>query len=284
MNVEKIWIDGVIVGSRMRAVDAAKVDSLAASMAAIGLRQPVSVWEDDEKNVHLVAGLHRLRAAEKLGWETIDAIVVDLSDIDRRRWEIAENLHRAELTALERDQHVAEWIRLTEEAAQRQEESGKPKPGQNVQVSKGGRGNKSGISQAARELNIPGKTEDAKRKNAERAVKVSSLTEEAKETAREVGLDDNRSALLKAAKAQEEGKDASEVLRQIAERKSEARRQSTSAAVLADEKRHRLEAPFSDEEIERLRELETDDIRNVLEKLHDLGWSGARRALSAVAV
>lgn len=276
MNVEKIWIDGVIVGSRMRAVDAAKVDSLAASMAAIGLRQPVSVWEDDEKNVHLVAGLHRLRAAEKLGWETIDAIVVDLSDIDRRRWEIAENLHRAELTALERDQHVAEWIALTEQAEKERQEKQEVDFSQVAKKSKPGR-QSGGVNAAAKELGID-------KDDAYRAVKVSGLTDEAKATAKEVGLDDNRSALLKAAKAQKEGKDASEVLRQIAERKSEARRQSTSAAVLADEKRHRLEAPFSDEEIERLRKLETDDIRNVLEKLHDLGWSGARRALSAVAV
>jgi hypothetical protein len=28
--------------------------------------------------------------------------------------EIAENLHRADLTALERDKHVAEWIRLAD--------------------------------------------------------------------------------------------------------------------------------------------------------------------------
>src|SRR5690606_15785955 len=48
--------------------------------------------------------------------EQIDAIEVDLNDIDRRRWEIAENLHRSELTVLQRDEHVAEWIRLTDEA------------------------------------------------------------------------------------------------------------------------------------------------------------------------
>ena len=34
---------------------------------------------------------------------------------DARLWEIAENLHRADLTALERDRELAEWIRLTDE-------------------------------------------------------------------------------------------------------------------------------------------------------------------------
>jgi ParB family chromosome partitioning protein len=32
---------------------------------------------------------------------------------DARLWEIAENLHRAELTFAERAEHVAEWIAIT---------------------------------------------------------------------------------------------------------------------------------------------------------------------------
>ena len=32
-----------------------------------------------------------------------------------RLWKIAENLHRAELNAQERADHIAEWVRLTEE-------------------------------------------------------------------------------------------------------------------------------------------------------------------------
>jgi hypothetical protein len=31
-----------------------------------------------------------------------------------RRWKIAENLHRADLTTLQRNEQVAEWIALTE--------------------------------------------------------------------------------------------------------------------------------------------------------------------------
>jgi hypothetical protein len=36
------------------------------------------------------------------------------AEIDARLWEIAENLHVAELTELERAEHVTEWIRLAE--------------------------------------------------------------------------------------------------------------------------------------------------------------------------
>lgn len=80
---------------------------------------------------------------------------------------IAENLHRAELTVLERAEHIAEWIRLT---------GAKEKPGQLVQVSSGGRGKEGGLSAAARSLPIAGNTDDAKRKNAQRAVKIAERT------------------------------------------------------------------------------------------------------------
>src|SRR3546814_12775661 len=77
-------------------------------MAAIGLQQPISVWIDDDERPVLVAGRHRLAAAAKLGWEEIDCIYVGLDEVDRRLWEIAANLQRAELDELERDQHTGE--------------------------------------------------------------------------------------------------------------------------------------------------------------------------------
>lgn len=38
-----------------------------------------------------------------------------MSLIDARLWEIAENLHRAELTVQERADQIAEWVSLTNE-------------------------------------------------------------------------------------------------------------------------------------------------------------------------
>jgi ParB family chromosome partitioning protein len=84
-------------------------------------------------------------------------------------------MHRAELTVLERDEQIVEWIRLTEEAdklSQIATVSEKPK---------GGRGKSAGVRKAAKELGID-------KDDAHRAVKVASLTEEAKETAREVAM------------------------------------------------------------------------------------------------
>jgi hypothetical protein len=64
--------------------------------------------------------------------------------------EIAENLHRAELTALERSEHIAEWVRLTE---------GKNQPAQVAPIESkraDGRGHRKegGINAAVRELSI----------------------------------------------------------------------------------------------------------------------------------
>jgi hypothetical protein len=55
-----------------------------------------------------------LAAFKILGIEKIDCIVLDGDEVDGRLVEIAENLHRAELTAQERAEQIAEWVRLME--------------------------------------------------------------------------------------------------------------------------------------------------------------------------
>ena len=50
-----------------------------------------------------------LESARVLGWEDIPAVVSDGTETEAKMWEIAENLHRADLTELERSEHVAEW-------------------------------------------------------------------------------------------------------------------------------------------------------------------------------
>ena len=107
MEVRDCMVDMVQVGERLRSLDPEKVAKLAKSMKVIGLQQPISVWSDSMDTLGLVAGLHRLEAARKLGWEDIDCIFVDLDDLDRQLWEIDENLCRADLTDLERAQHTA---------------------------------------------------------------------------------------------------------------------------------------------------------------------------------
>ena len=110
----------------------------------------------------------------------VDIAIHDGTTTDARLWEIAENLHRAELSALERDEHVAEWVRLTGER-----DAAQVAPHRKAGQQPGG------INAAVRDLGI-------ERTAAQRAVKVAALTDDAKAAAREMGLADNRTALLAA--------------------------------------------------------------------------------------
>ena len=108
MRTDAVLIEAITVGHRHRSVDESKVVVIAASMRQLGLQQPISVWWcSDNDTYHLVAGLHRLRAAESLGWEDIDCFLVEMNEWDRQLWEIDENLCRAELSPVQVAEHTA---------------------------------------------------------------------------------------------------------------------------------------------------------------------------------
>lgn len=207
---ESFGPEEIVIPSRLRAgVNETAVSGLMASIGKIGLRTPLSVrWDkgNADPTIVLIAGRHRLEACKRLQMPLIDCLVFDGDEADARLWEIAENLHRADLTVLERSEHIAEWVRLTEEALAQQPAQLAPP------VKKHGHSQQpGGINAAVRELGID-------RTEAQRSVNVSRLPEAAKEAAREVGLADNQSALLKAARAAPE--DAAEVIRGIADLKT----------------------------------------------------------------
>lgn len=193
-KVEIINTRFVKIGPRYRELREEQVTSLMQSITKIGLKTPITVRQPaNQDDVYLVAGAHRLEAYNRLNIDEIEAFVVETDDENAARmWEIAENLHRAELTALERSEHVSEWVRLAEKQAEEKSAHIAPKSKSEANPKGSGRF-ESGINAAARELNI-------ERTEAQRAVKVASLTDEAKEVAKEAGLDNNRSALLEAAK------------------------------------------------------------------------------------
>lgn len=179
-------IYSIETGGRLRPLDTKALEELKKSLAEIGLQSPITVRRDEEGAYHLIVGFHRLKAAEALGWYAVDSIMVEWDETRARKWEIAENLHRADLTVQQRSSHQAEWIRLTE-----QEQGGvsvqlEPKP-------QGGRP-EGGISAASRELGI-NKTE------AIRSIMIDSISPEAQKAAAEAGLGNNQTALLSVARA-----------------------------------------------------------------------------------
>jgi len=157
----------IIVGDRLRALDRDSVERLKESISWIGLRTPISV-RSSEQGWTLVSGRHRMEACIELGMDEIPVVAETVSELDARLWEIAENLHRAELTALERAEHMDQWIRLRgESGAGDRWDRADDKLGQVGSVSEpdkvaqiaqvraqGGRGRAGGVRAAARELGI----------------------------------------------------------------------------------------------------------------------------------
>jgi ParB-like chromosome segregation protein Spo0J len=182
MKIGRIFVGEVDVGNRLRPINERTVVALAESMQRLGQLSPISVYRMDDNSLRLVTGLHRLEAAKSMGWQEIEAVFSTGNEIERELEEIAENLHRSELTALERDTQIGRWAELT--AA---------KVGQIGPPSGGAQPAEKGVRKVARELKLD-------RKDVERAVKVASLSSEAMQAARVAGLDDNRTALLDVAK------------------------------------------------------------------------------------
>src|SRR6516165_9788166 len=94
--------DDIIIGKRMRPLNAERIADLERSIAAIGLQTPITIRYVEGRPT-LIAGAHRLQAVKNLGWSAIAVREFDGDEREARMWEIAENLHRAELTVLEHD-------------------------------------------------------------------------------------------------------------------------------------------------------------------------------------
>ena len=84
-----------------RAFNEAELAELEASLRASGLLQPITVRAQSGGGWELVAGERRLRAATRLGWTEIPALVRDFDDRAMLTLALVENLQRADLNALE---------------------------------------------------------------------------------------------------------------------------------------------------------------------------------------
>jgi ParB-like chromosome segregation protein Spo0J len=176
-----ITIDDIDIPAGRREVNAAAVKKLADSIDQIGLRHPITVREKGDRYV-LVAGRHRLEAYRKMEIEHIPAVIVKMTNDEARLWEIAENLHRAELTNLEKAESIEEWRTITERQVRNGSAPSQPK--------------EAGVRKTAEALGVDEKTV----RNAE---KIASILPEAKQVAVEVGVDSIRD-LVEVSKEQAE--------------------------------------------------------------------------------
>jgi len=111
-------IDSIEVGDRLRSVNRTVVEQLKESIAKIGLKTPISVrykGDDAGGDYKLVTGLHRHVACTELQWKYIPVREETGTELDAQLWEIDENLCRAELTELERGEHLVARKRIYEQ-------------------------------------------------------------------------------------------------------------------------------------------------------------------------
>ena len=102
-NVVMIPVDQIIPNRfqpRQR-FDATAITELAQTIEEHGLLQPIVLRQFETDHYEIIAGERRFRAINELKWETVPAIVEEMSDDETASMALIENLQREELSAIE---------------------------------------------------------------------------------------------------------------------------------------------------------------------------------------
>lgn len=219
-----IPIDSVRVPAGRRRPIQAKVKALADSIALLGLRTPITVLPVDEQGRHgLVAGRNRLEACRLLGHAEI-AVEVEADELVGQLWEIAENVHRTDLTAIQQAQLIARWVKLNDKKIKRDQ---KLKGVQLAHPLGGAQPHDRGISATARTLRMP-------RRTAQRAINIADhLSKTALREAERLGLLNNQRALSSAAGCSGDAAQVADLQRTAARAAKRKAERSQVKAVLA---------------------------------------------------
>ena len=88
MVVEEVPVSSIRTKFRLRTPDEEKIREIATSISFCGLINPVSITSDG----WLLAGYHRWKAFELLGYATIPAVIHDENELRGELVEVEENL------------------------------------------------------------------------------------------------------------------------------------------------------------------------------------------------
>lgn len=101
-TVTELPVADIEMTDRLRPVSEAGVAALIASIGELGvMKDPIHVRRMPKGRWRIMAGGHRLTAAQRLGWETIQVTAWRCGENFARMMEIDDNLAGAELTALD---------------------------------------------------------------------------------------------------------------------------------------------------------------------------------------
>jgi len=81
--------------------EAEALNDLANSIKLLGIVQPITVRTLNEGKYQLISGERRFRASQLIGFKTIPAFIRASEDADMLELALVENLHRADLNAIE---------------------------------------------------------------------------------------------------------------------------------------------------------------------------------------
>ncbi len=100
--------DSIIVKNRIRR-DVGDIKGLMESLKKHGQLTPIIVTRNNE----LIAGFRRLEAAKRLGWKSIEAVILDRPSQQKKlEIEIEENVQRQDLSAEELDKGLLRLQKL----------------------------------------------------------------------------------------------------------------------------------------------------------------------------
>jgi len=119
INVERVTINP---HQPRQLWDQKELESLSLSIKSNGVIQPILVRKMGD-GYQLIAGERRLRASKMAGKESIPAVVKDATETEIVEWALVENIHRADLNALERakayNHYINEFSLTQQEASER---------------------------------------------------------------------------------------------------------------------------------------------------------------------
>jgi len=199
--------------ARRRPLSNITVSEISKSISEFGLLHPITVTED----YTLIAGLHRLRACQQLGWKKIPATVTELAGLKAELAEIDENIVRNCLTPLDEADQMARRKEIYEILH----------PGANAGAHRAAGMNRK-LGNDVDEVISPTFVQDtaAKTKASERTVQQNvqisaNIAPAVKETIRQTGIPFNKTNLLKLSRVKPD-KQAEEVERLIYKRDASA--------------------------------------------------------------
>lgn len=119
-SINEVLLEEISVNPNQprREFDPEALQELAASIAEIGIIQPITLRQTGEHSYQIIAGERRYRASLLAGKETIPAYIRTADDENVMEMALIENIQREDLNALEialAYQHLIEQYELTQE-------------------------------------------------------------------------------------------------------------------------------------------------------------------------